>query len=332
MTSPLKTAVLLTGAAARISQEVALFDRLRKDSGLTVKQDETLLAGFSSGSLNLAAINACFRATDPLDWETYYKQGLLFPLTNEEVYKITRLPLDTSPLRVTLQNFLDAMNCHRVGDLPFYSYILTFSYAAPWETLWACSRDDMQYYLNLTDMFMASTAIPLVFPSQEIHCEEGYNTDFPGGRYADGGTGGTFKRFGDYLGEYVSQNEPFKDIFIISPMRQTAKEEKDSISSFLHEDDKSEGLIDELNNIFETISMRGFVKFLKLLNKARYNGKPIAENIYVSIPFMTENYPIMNFDLQEEQYNAVDAWITDNPDRLAIPINDFLIEYGDEIV
>jgi hypothetical protein len=331
MTSPLKTAVLLTGAAARISQEVALFDRLRVHSGLIVNQDETLLAGFSSGSLNLAAINACFRDTDPLDWENYYKKGLLFPLTNEDVYKITRLPLDTSPLRGTLQNFLDTMNCHKVGDLAFYSYILTFAYGAPWETLWACSQDNMQYHLNLTDMFMASTAIPLIFPSQEIHCEHGYKTDFPDGRFADGGTGGTFKRFGDYLGEFVSQNDPFENMFIISPMRQSAEDEKAAIVNFLHEDDKSKGLITELNNIFENISMRGFVRFLKLLNKARYNGKPIAENIYVSIPFMTENYPIMNFDLQEDQYNAVDAWVSGNLEKLAIPIDEFLKEYGDEI-
>ena len=56
MTQPLTKAVLLTGAAARISQEVALFDQLQAMKGLTVSQDDTLLAGFSSGSLNLAEI------------------------------------------------------------------------------------------------------------------------------------------------------------------------------------------------------------------------------------------------------------------------------------
>ena len=60
MAQKLKTAVLLTGAAARISQEVAMLDQLRDKKGLVLSQDETLLTGFSSGSLNLAAINACF--------------------------------------------------------------------------------------------------------------------------------------------------------------------------------------------------------------------------------------------------------------------------------
>jgi len=65
MTPKLTTAVLITGAAARISQEVAMFDKLRDpkfrgDKALKVSQGDTLLAGFSSGSLNLAAINACF--------------------------------------------------------------------------------------------------------------------------------------------------------------------------------------------------------------------------------------------------------------------------------
>ncbi len=61
MTQKLKTAVLLTGAAARISQEVAMLDKLMdpKGCGLKISQDDTLVAGFSSGSLNLAAINAC---------------------------------------------------------------------------------------------------------------------------------------------------------------------------------------------------------------------------------------------------------------------------------
>jgi hypothetical protein len=121
MTQPLTKAVLLTGAAARISQEVAILDQLMdwkeppvNGLPLTLSQDDTLLAGFSSGSLNLAAINACFSTGSSLDWDTYYKQTVLFPLRNKDVYKINwplQIPLlSTDPLRITLTNFLTAMN------------------------------------------------------------------------------------------------------------------------------------------------------------------------------------------------------------------------------
>jgi predicted esterase len=75
-----KKAIMLTGAAARISQEVALFDKLQERSAnpLQIDEQDTFLAGFSSGSLNLAALNACFRKDAPLGWKSYYQETILF--------------------------------------------------------------------------------------------------------------------------------------------------------------------------------------------------------------------------------------------------------------
>ncbi len=72
-----KNLIMVTGAAARISQEVACIDKLRSEKGLRISQKDTMLAGFSSGSLNLLALNACFRDKAPLSWAmiiklTYY--------------------------------------------------------------------------------------------------------------------------------------------------------------------------------------------------------------------------------------------------------------------
>lgn len=55
-----KNGIFLTGAAARISQEVAVLDILMAD-GLEINQDKTLLVGYSSGAMNLLALNGCFR-------------------------------------------------------------------------------------------------------------------------------------------------------------------------------------------------------------------------------------------------------------------------------
>ena len=85
MGKKLTNAVMVTGAAARISQEVACIDKLIQD-GLNINEDSTMLAGFSSGSLNLLALNACFRNDNPISWEVDYKQNTLWTLTDEKVY------------------------------------------------------------------------------------------------------------------------------------------------------------------------------------------------------------------------------------------------------
>jgi hypothetical protein len=344
MTQPLKTAILLTGAAARISQEVALFDQLQasEEIKLTVSQDDTLLAGFSSGSLNLAAINACFSTGSTLDWETYYKQTVLFPLRNKNVFKIDfsicekiinwfksgfkikLLPLDTSPLRETITEFVNNMHCEKVGDLPFYSFIPTFSLTSPVNTLWASNQSDEQFYLNLTDMFMASTAIPVLFPSQEINCEDGQPRNFPDGMFADGGTGGTFANFDTYIGNYVRENGQLDTLYVISPMREKAVKEIEAVMSVLINKNMLNTDLDRLEAHLENFSMNAFLKFLNKLNDWRNNDLPIAKAIFVCIPEMAKNFFILNFNDQKRQYNAVKQWVNDNPAKLAIPLQHFL--------
>jgi hypothetical protein len=241
------------------------------------------------------------------------------------------LPFDTSPLRKTIQKFLDNMHCQKVGDLAFYSYILTFSWRRL-ETLWACSQNANQFYINLTDMFMASTAIPVLFPSQKIRCEEGHQMDFPDGQFADGGTGGTFKRFEDYIGEYVSQNGPFDTLYVISPMRETAEKERKAIMDFLKENNKASADSIQINDQLENISMNTFLKFLKKMDEWNYNNQPMAKEMYVCIPEMAKNFSILNFDKQKEQYDAVTKWIAANPNKLAIPLKQFLNDHLEELV
>ena len=328
MTQKLKTAVLLTGAAARISQEVAMLDLLMAKKGLVLSQDDTLLAGFSSGSLNVAAINACFSDESQLGWESYYKKQVLFPLRNKDVYKIQWLPFDTDPLRQTVLKFIDKMNCYWVGNLPFYSNILTFSWDKL-ETLWACSQNQGQEYINLADMFMSSTAIPILFPSQEIRYEAGQQMDFPDGKFADGGTGGTFKRFEDHIGEYVKQNGQFDNMYVISPMREKEESEHKSLIKQAKKKLKGEKDISSFINYLKNISMITFLKFLQKLEDWKYEDKQMAKNIYVSIPEMESNYPIINFNKQEKQYNAVMDWAKENPDKIAVPLEEFINTHKD---
>ncbi len=101
----MKQALFLTGAAARISQEVAIIDQLMAQKGLSITPEDTFLAGFSSGALNMTALNACFRKEKPLSWDQHYKKEILFRLTSEQVYqKRQSFPFDTGRCEKQLKN------------------------------------------------------------------------------------------------------------------------------------------------------------------------------------------------------------------------------------
>jgi len=352
----LTKAILLTGAAARISQEVAMFDLLMatkdqtKGLPLTISQDDTLLAGFSSGSLNLAAINACFRNCCKLPWEAYYKQQVLFPLRNNNVFKINFPPkiplLDTAPLRKTLTNFLATMNCSEPKDLPFYSFILTCSLPSirKRKTIWINNHNQDDLLLNLADVFMSSTAIPVVFPSQEIRYYDDPSKLLPGDPFVDGGTLGTFDDFANNLGEYVNQNQPFDRLYIISPMREKGETESKALKEFLEKcHEEINGEKDSIKNIeeeimvkmvehLENISLNTFLKFLAALNNWRSTkNQPMASEIFVSIPAMEKNFGILNFNDEEEQYQAVIDWAANHLDKIAIPLQQYLDDHQDEM-
>lgn len=339
-----KKAIMLTGAAARISQEVAMFDKLqeRDSNPLGIDQKDTILSGFSSGSLNLAALNACFRDEAPLDWKKYYKDKILFPLKSEYVYEKNGFPFipifDTTPLRITLNSFLIDTSLSLVKDLPFQSYILTMlkrkgkdkKDEEKRETLWANSRDELQEYLFLSDVLMSSTAIPAAFPSQEIYSKRGYNTDFPERKYRDGGTQGTFENFEEHIGKLVEKNGILDEMYIISPMRESSDEEIKQILDAAPKELKT-AKKSELSDFLSHISMKTFMKFLVKLKTWTYEDSPMAKNIYVCIPEMESNYPILDFDEEEAQYNAVRKWVDKHPEKLAIPLADFIAEHKEYV-
>lgn len=320
--NPLKQAILLTGAAARISQEVAIIDKLRELKGVQISQKDTLLAGYSSGSLNIAAINACFSEGSNLDWDTYFKNEVLFQIRNKDVFSYG-IPLDTEPLRARLTTFCETMNCKVLGDLPFYSFIMSFSNKIR-NTIWACSRDKNQRNISLVDMLMASTAIPIVFPAQTISYKPDSPRDLPDGKYSDGGTQGTFINFEKYIGEYVIQNGSFETMYVISPMRDKISKIQQMVDSLPRFESLVKTDADKIFKHFENISLKTFFNFLTELNDWRHNDKPIAKNIFVCIPQMKKNFNIMNFDNQEEQYYAVIKWVENNPEKLAMPVDEYL--------
>lgn len=321
---------MVTGAAARISQEVACIDKLRSEKGMRISQSDTMLAGFSSGSLNLLALNSCFRDTAPLSWDNDYKGNLLWKLTNDQLFKHGGLHLSflsTSPLRETLNGFLTKAGVSTFGDLPFDSFVLALSDHAH-NTVWANNfQTTNQKVLDASDLFMSSTAIPVIFPWQKIGDTNSAERNFPTGHFNDGGTKGQFINFEETIGAYVIENGPFESIDIISPMRESGTDAAAELEEGLKSIGIKEFVKDKIGGFAAGHSFDAFLTFLKAIQTWQGTNGPLAQSISISIPRMAKNYGILNFNNEEDEYNAVTSWIDANPSDFAVPLDEFVNQH-----
>lgn len=325
----MKNALFLTGAAARISQEVAIIDKLIEKNGLVIDAETTMLAGFSSGALNIGAINSCFRKEHPLSWDDYFKNEILFNIKTVDIYTRQKfIPVNTKPLRQLLKNFLNNASIERIDDCTFDSYILAFSFRRL-TTIWLSNVYNRNQSIDFTDLLMATSAIPFIFPDQTISNLDKRKAKFTRGRYVDGGTGGSFKRFEKHLKKYVRQHGQLGNIYIISPMREISSEDFSEMNKLVPSTDLFKLDIKDfkiLKVFLDMISQNGFDTFIKKFHRWIKKNN-IAENIYVCIPQLENNFPLLNFDRQKSQYLAVCKWADENPDRLAIPIEEYVKKF-----
>lgn len=325
----MKDALFLTGAAARISQEVALVDQLIENYGLEIDPGKTMLAGFSSGALNIAAINACFRPENAISWDKVFKEEFLFKIETSKVYKKNkRIPLDTSPLRLTIEDFLKEANMNSLQDFPFQSYILSFSFRRL-NTVWLSNVFNRHQHIKLSDLLMATTAIPILFPDKAIQNKDNTRNKYAKGKFGDGGIGGSFRRFEYHLKRYIRQYGRLDNIYIISPMREVTDSDYEELNKIIPAIELFKMEIKDLRLIkvfLEMISQNGFDTFIKRFHKWN-KKKNIANEIYVCIPHMEKNYPILNFNKQKEQYDAVREWASHHPDKLAIPLDEYVQQF-----
>jgi len=325
-----KNGIMLTGAAARISQEVAIIDLLIAD-GLEINQNNTLLTGYSSGALNLLALNGCFKNDSDLSWHTYYKENILFNLRDKDVFELLPLTgdsvLNTAPFRGFLSAILDDMKFESFGDLPFKSFVITSQYTDV-STHWADNKNPGSAQLKPIDLFMASTAIPVALPPQTIaSLNSNPPRNFPQGEFIDGGTWGSFVNYDSQLPNFIKENGVLDELHIISPMRESAAQQHETKKSFL----EKLGVLKLLSGVehdkFENtynIGIGQFLTFVKGLNDLNGTNQ-IAKNIYITIPFMNANTGFFDFGKQESTYNTVYDWLTgDGKNQLKVPIADFL--------
>ena len=310
------TAVVITGAAARIPQEAALLERLYKTGAL---KDVAIITGVSSGALNTVMLNAILKGD--LTWEQY--KNILFSISNDQVFirEGNKLPLDTRPLRSLISKIVNnKLGYFKMGDLPYPSALSatnveiipfkerTFRFS----NLKINNESNSEY--NLVDILMASTAIPLVFPKIKLNFS-GFSkpvTFMDGGVAEDHIPYKAVIEYEEYTGTKINR------MIIVSRKSNLDKDVSSELNDIGIKDTK---LLEDLGISLQRFSKEGFINSLKHLQK---NYPDLASRTYVYIPDFDEFFSILNFNTIKEQYQVSASWATTHQ---PVPLARYLEEF-----
>jgi len=294
------TAIVITGAAARIAQEAALLEHLYKSGML---KDVVFISGASSGGLNAAVLNGVLSGA--ISWTEY--KGILSGLTNDDVFirNGKKLPVDTEPLRNLITRVIsDKLGYKTFCDLPYPTALSVVNLKIiPLKdrTYRLCNRKinaESDSSLSIVDVLMASTAYPLAFPPVKI----GKVKTIPDVTYHDGGIASDHVPF-----QAVIEFEKFRGIevekmIVISRKRDTISNFDDELQQFGIDKLK---LFDKMGVSPEAISNRGFYKRLKDIQK---DSPSLAERTYVYVPDFQDEFLMFNFSTLKQQYEVTSNW------------------------
>lgn len=308
------TAVIITGAAARIPQEAALLEELY-NRGLL--KDVVFISGVSSGAINAVLLNGIL--SDRFTWQEY--RDFLFNLKNSDVFiqeGDRRLPVNTSPEKALFEKVVEErLGFHSIGDLPVTTEIsVTESKALglKHETYRMASRKinaETDTTLSIVEILMASTAFPLAFPPVKIN----NTTTIPVGEYIDGGVGDDHVPFHGLLDFQKKFGFEVEKVYIISRKNDSIPEVSEELKA-LGIDDK--GRFDKMGISIDNIFMKGIIKRLEAFAE---EVPELESRTYVYVPGFREHFLFFNFDNLKEQYLQTAKWAKQNDPVL---LRDFL--------
>ncbi|MBN2773919.1 MAG: patatin-like phospholipase family protein [Prolixibacteraceae bacterium] len=300
---PQGTAIIITGAAARIPQEAALLEELYKKGQLN---DVVFIAGASSGALNTVMLNGIL--DKKITWEEY--KNLLFSITNDSIFirKGKKLPLDISPLKHYLTNVVNnKLGYYKIGDLPVASAIsisdinLLKLVRRNYRLSNIRMNEESDPSLDLVQILMASTAFPIAFPKAKITGA----TTLPDDEFIDGGLVDDHVPFAGLLEFIDYRKQDVEKVFIVSRKSDRPELSEELLSVGIND----KGLFDKLG-----ISLDDFLKsaFLKGLKKFKENAPELAEKTYVYVPEFERSFLLLNFDNLKDQYDFTGKWAKNN--------------------
>lgn len=306
------TAIIITGAAARIPQEAALLEQLYNTGEM---KDVVFISGVSSGALNAVILNAILDRK--YTWKRY--RNLLFSMNNQSVFYASHdpLPVNTEPLRQLLTTVLhDTLGYYKLKDLPYPTSLSTVSLSLK---SWA----DLTYRLSnrkinaesdpeldLVEVLMASTAFPIAFPPARFT----NSPTLPKGRFIDGGTTSDYIPYRAVLEFEKFSGHNLDRMIIIS---RKLDSEEGLRAELLNMGINRLDLLDKLGIEIEDLAQRSFFRGLESLMK---DAPVLSEKTTVYVPEIPGEYPLFDFSHMKEQYTASRNWAQINK---PVPLAEF---------
>ena len=298
------TAIVITGAAARIAQEAALLEQLDRNGWL---KDVCFISGSSSGALNAIVLNAIL--DKKFTWERY--QAILFMLSDDKIYSRNErsLPVNVSPFRSLLTRVVnDSLGYWRIGDLPVNSAISISDISAlpPHADTYRLSNirinQESNPDIDLVEALMATSAIPFIFPPAKFNDSSG----LPRSAFIDGGLAEDHLPYMAVLQFEKFRQSGIDTLIIVSRKSDIKPDMNAELQNFGLYESRLSG---KLGLWFEGMAKNGFIKSMKELQK-NYPG--LASRTYVYIPDFAENFPLLNFNNMQQQYKVTAAWAADH--------------------
>lgn len=294
------TAILITGAAARIPQEAALLEDLYNRGLLN---DVVFISGVSSGALNSVMLNGILSGR--MTWAEY--RDILFNIKNSDVFiqEGKKLPVDTEPLRKFITGVAEErLGYHAIGDLPYVTAIsITHNEDLDLKNrvYRMCSRKinaETDTTLSLVDILMASTSFPVAFPSVRIRNV----TTIPDVNYIDGGVGDDHVPFQALLDFERSRGVGVEKVYIVSRKSDSIPEVSEELR-ILGVNDR--GIFDKLGISLDNILHKGFMKRLEAYAS---EAPDLVSRTYVWIPDFKADFLMFSFSNLKEQFDLTSEW------------------------
>lgn len=293
------TAIIITGAAAKIAQEAALLEHLYNKGML---KDVVFISGASSGGLNAAVLNGIL--SGKMTWKEY--KNVLSGLKNEDIFITNgaKFPVDTDPLRTLITKIVTDMGYRTLYDLPYptaFSIVNLKVLPLKDRTFRLSNRrinSESDSSLSIVDVLMASSAYPIAFPPVLIRNVK----TIPNVPYYDGGIASDHVPYQALLEFEKYRGVDVEKMIIISRKRDTIPNLRDEFQQFGVNKFK---LLEKMGVSPEAISNRGFYKRLKDIQK---DEPDLAERTYVYLPDFKEDFLMFDFNNLKKQYDLTTQW------------------------
>jgi hypothetical protein len=315
VTSRSGTAIIMTGAGARIPQQAALLEELY-NRGLL--KDVVFISGVSAGAINAVMLNGIL--SEKITWEEY--KNILFNINDSDIFvrpEGRKLPVNTDPARSLFRKIAEErLGYRQIGDLPIMTEISFTSFRdlnMKKRVFRMCSRKinaETDTTLSIVDILMASTAIPVAFPPVRI---ENVKT-IPDIEYIDGGVGADHVPFQALLDFERFRGVGVEKVYIISRKSASYVEISDELRALGIEDTgRLERIGFSVDNILRKV-------LLKRLGAFAHEAPELILLSYVWVPEFDKDFLMLNFNNLQEQYLLTQSWARNHD---PVPLGDFLL-------